>query len=239
MAQVRERPTTGTNRDAPGGTGTSPAGFIERARATLFPPRRFVDASTRTVGGNGASGSANGKTAGRAADAAADDQRTRQRTAQRGDMMKMMRGLLAYVVGSIVIQYGLVFLDDQVLHQYLQKHVQTLFPTSWPLVGAMTWYALIYILLLIALVWGLYRFNVMPKAFASSQASRTPPPPPSATIGRGKTAQKRAAAAANSNGKATTARSATPPARAAAASESDAAYDRVRALQQRARKRKR
>jgi hypothetical protein len=234
MAKVQERPITGTTRDEPPRSGPALSGIVERARGVLFPPRRLVDTSTRTTGGTSTAGSATGK----AADAAADDQRVRQRPAQRGDMMKMMRGLLAYVVGSIVIQYGLVFADNQVFHQYLQKHVQTLFPTTWPLVGSMTWYALIYILLLIALVWGLYRFNVMPRTFAATQAARSAPPATTATIGRGKTAQKRAAAAA-SNAKSDTARRPAIPARTVPSGQSDASYDRVRSLQQRARKRKR
>jgi hypothetical protein len=239
MAKVQERPITGTTRDDLGRSGAALSGIVERARGVLFPPRRMVDTSPRTTDVTRGAG----KTTGNAADAAADDQRVRQRGAQRGDMMKMMRGLLAYVVGSIVIQYGVVFADNQFFHQYLQKHVQTLFPTTWPLVGTMTWYALIYILLLITLVWGLYHFNVMPRNFGASQAARrNAPPPTTTTLGRGKTAQKRAATAVSaspSTAKGTTVRRPATPARTVTANDSDESYDRVRALQQRARKRKR
>jgi hypothetical protein len=146
-------------------------------------------------------------------------------------MSKLAIGMLAYVVGSYALQIVLVLVNAN--FKLRLEQVQTLFPRTTPLIGSMTKFALIYFLLVILLIWGLFRFNVIPRDpfGARTQAqSRTrgsvPTAPPKETASwssRRRAARKAANSAATKQ--------------ATFAGAHDEEYERVRALQ-RARRRK-
>jgi hypothetical protein len=147
-------------------------------------------------------------------------------------MSKLAIGMLAYVVGSYALQIVLVLVNSTFkLHL---EQVQTLFPKTTPLVGTMTKFALIYFLLVILLIWGLFRFNIIPRdpfgqrGQAQSRTRGNAPAAPSqetASWSSRRRAARRAADAAAA-AKPTT-----------FAGVHDEEYERVRALQ-RARRRK-
>jgi hypothetical protein len=146
-------------------------------------------------------------------------------------MSKLAIGMLAYVVGSYALQIVLVLVNST--FNLRLNEVQALFPHTTPLIGNMTKFALIYFLLVILLIWGLFRFNIIPRdpfgarAQAQSRARGNVPAAPTkeqvSWSSRRRAARKAANAAA---AKSTT-----------FAGAHDEEYERVRALQ-RARRRK-
>jgi hypothetical protein len=163
---------------------------------------------------------------------------------------KMVIGLAAYMIGSMALEYIILAIDNG-FKLHLSTTTQTLFPTSWPLVGNMTKFALIYLLLLLAYVWLLFRLNVIPRdlfrprqSAARGNASTTT----AASAGRSKSARRRAgltaAAATTAAAKhhPTTRRSGAGARAARAESSADTGsaddeYERVRSLMRRRRKR--
>lgn len=79
----------------------------------------------------------------------------------RTPMSRYGLAIVAYLVGSLVIEYALLLANVQ-FHLHLERP-QTLFPSGFPLLGSMSWYSLIYLAALAALVWLLYRTGVMPR----------------------------------------------------------------------------
>lgn len=162
---------------------------------------------------------------------------------------RMAIGLVAYMVGSMALEY-LILLADGFFKLHLTTSVQTLVPTSWPIVGTMTKFTLVYLMLLVAYVWLLFRLNVIPrdlfgaKAAAARRAAERNAASTTATLGRSKSARRRAGlttSAATTSAHATTPRrsgAAARLARADALKESDDdEYHRVRSLNRRRRKR--
>lgn len=143
-------------------------------------------------------------------------------------MSKLAIGMLAYVVGSYALQIVLVLINST--FKLRLDQVQTLFPRTTPLVGSLTKFALIYFLLVIVLIWLLFRFNVIPRdPFGARAAMKprggVPAAPPSEQVSwssRRRAARKAHAATAN-------------PTTFAGAHDEE--YERVRAMQ-RARRRK-
>ena len=155
----------------------------------------------------------------------------------RSDMSRFFIAMMAYVIGSFVLQY-LLLLANSTFKLNLEK-TQNLFPTSWPLIGPMSKFALIYLLLLVAFIWILYRTGVMPKDMfgARAAAERRAAQNASRSSGQSRSARRRTTAHATSKRRAAT------PTRAAAATPSasstyDTEYHRVKTLQ-RSRRRKR
>ncbi len=155
----------------------------------------------------------------------------------RSDMSRFFIAMMAYVIGSFVLQY-LLLLANSTFKLSLEK-TQNLFPTSWPLIGPMSKFALIYLLLLVAFIWILYRTGVMPKDMfgARAAAERRAAQNASRSSGQSRSARRRTTAHATSKRRAAT------PTRAAAATPSasstyDTEYHRVKTLQ-RSRRRKR
>jgi hypothetical protein len=157
-------------------------------------------------------------------------------------------GLVAYMFGSMALQY-VVLLADSVFKLHLSTTTQTLFPTSLPIIGSMTKFELIYLLLLLAYVWLLFRLNVIPRDLfrprtatsrgGSSSTSTT------TTLGRSKSARRRAGLTATTSSPATNHGTTTRSGAAARAARAEAKadtgdddneYDRVRSLMRRRRK---
>ncbi|HEV2237497.1 MAG TPA: hypothetical protein VGR57_12615 [Ktedonobacterales bacterium] len=139
-------------------------------------------------------------------------------------MSRLAIGMLAYVVGSYALQIVLALINGN--FGLGLDQVQTLFPKTTPLIGTMSKFALIYFILVIVLIWALFRFNIIPRdpfgARAQAQArarGNAPAAPPTETVSW--SARKRAARKA---------------ADAAATDEPDVAgdydeeYERVRAM---------
>jgi hypothetical protein len=146
-------------------------------------------------------------------------------------MSKLLIGMLAYIVGSYALQIVLVLADSTFKLNLGQ--VQTLFPHTTPLIGTMTKFALIYFLLVIVLIWALFRFNIIPRdpfgARAMNEARRRQSQPAAPPQGQASWSSQRRAARRAAD--ATAADQPTP------AGEHDDEYERVRAMQ-RARRRK-
>jgi hypothetical protein len=175
---------------------------------TTTPPARANGAAT---GANGATGAPQPKVG-------------------RG-MSKLLIGMLAYVVGSYALQIVLVLVDSTFKLNLGQ--VQTLFPKTTPLIGPMTKFALIYFLLVIVLIWALFRFNIIPRdpfgarALRDAQRRQSPtatPPQGQSSWSSQRRAARRAADAAAVD-------------QPMASGDHDDEYERVRAMQ-RARRRK-
>ncbi len=84
-------------------------------------------------------------------------------------MGRFLLGLAVYLVGSIVLQFALLFAS-----QYFKlrlENTQTLFPSGTPLVGHMSWFSLLYLLFLIVLIWLLYRTGLMPRQMFRSRST--------------------------------------------------------------------
>lgn len=161
----------------------------------------------------------------------------------RSDMSRFFIAMMAYVIGSFVLQY-LLLLANSTFKLNLEK-TQNLFPTSWPLIGPMSKFALIYLLLLVAFIWILYRTGVMPKDMfgARAAAERRAAQSAARSSGQSRSARRRTTATTTTTAHATSKRRAAAPARATAATPSssgtyDTEYHRVKTLQ-RSRRRKR
>jgi hypothetical protein len=147
-------------------------------------------------------------------------------------MSKLAIGMLAYVVGSYALQIVLVLVNST--FNLRLNEVQALFPHTTPLIGNMTKFALIYFLLVILLIWGLFRFNIIPRdpfgarAQAQSRARGNAPAAPTQELVSWSSRRRAARKAAN-------AAAAAKPTTFAGAHDEE--YERVRALQ-RARRRK-
>jgi hypothetical protein len=227
MTKVREKTTNEATGAAPPAQAgpTDPVGrLMERFMGVLRPRPGVVDVPAQaTKGSKGA------------APAAAPPAR------KRTPMGRFFWAMIAYVIGSILLE-NLLLLANAFFKLNLQK-TQNLFPTSWPFVGNMTRFTLIYLLLLVALIWILYRTGVMPRdplGTRSRDAQRTTAGNASASAGRSRSARRAAAAHAATS---TPRRAASPAARTPAAAHTtggahDVEYNRVRALQ-RSRRRKR
>lgn len=84
-------------------------------------------------------------------------------------MGRFLLGLAVYLIGSIVLQFALIFAS-----QYFKLHLentQTFFPSGTPVVGHMSWFSLIYLLSLIVLIWLLYRTGIMPPQMFRSRST--------------------------------------------------------------------
>lgn len=217
-------------------------GLLGRIAGVLLPQRRLVDVPATSTKGAPAKNQQNGATPAPAAQS-------------RPPMGRVLIGLLAYLVGSIVLQYLLIWLNGTFpLHL---EGTQALFPRNTPLVGSMSTYSLLYLLFLVALIWGLYRFNVLPRNLFGTRAAQrnaTPVDPPtdgnrrSAAVRRARRASQTSATTSAPSTTKATARPATAPTRRApvqppAATKStngsdDEVYERVKALQRSRRRKK-
>jgi hypothetical protein len=168
--------------------------------------------------------SANGATSSNGANGASGTQRP---GFGRG-MSKLAIGMLAYVVGSYALQIVLVLVNST--FKLRLDQAQTLFPRTTPLVGSLTKFALVYFLLVIVLIWLLFRFNLIPRdPFGARAAARPRGSVPAPTHEMVSWSARRRAAR-----KAADAAAANEPTFAGA---HDDEYERVRAMQ-RARRRK-
>jgi hypothetical protein len=79
----------------------------------------------------------------------------------RTPMSRFVVAMVAYLVGSIAIEYALLLVNVQ-FHLHLERQ-QSLFPAGFPVLGSMSWYSLIYLAALVALILLLYRTRVMPR----------------------------------------------------------------------------
>ena len=216
-------------------------GLLGRLGGALLPRRWFVDVPAASTKGATARNQQNGGTPAPAQ--------------PRPPMGRMLIGLLAYLVGSIVLQYVLIWLS--VTFKLHLERTQALFPRNTPVVGAMSTYSLLYLLFLIALIWGLYRFNVLPRNLFGTRAAQrnaTPAAPPSdgnrrsAAARRARRASQASATTSATNTTRASARPATtstrrapvqpPPATKATNGSDDEAYERVKALQRSRRRKK-
>ncbi len=214
-------------------------GLLGRLGGVLLPRRRFVDVAGTSTKGAPAKNQQNGATPAPAAQS-------------RPPMGRMLIGLLAYLVGSIVLQYLLIWLSAT-FDLHLERP-QALFPRNTPLVGSMSTYSLLYLLFLVALIWGLYRFNVLPRNLFGTRAAQrnaTPADPPSDGNRRSAAARRARRASQTSASTSTTKASARPaatptrraPVQPPAATKStngndDEVYERVKALQRSRRRKK-
>ncbi len=147
MTKTREQTTTNASGDGPPAT-TQPAGvagYLSRALRLL--PSALASRTTATPQG-GAAGT----------------------KPPRSQWNRFFFAMLAYLIGSIVLEYVLL-LANTFFKLHLER-AQNLFPTSWPFVGSMSRYSLIYVLLLAALIWVLYRTNIMPRDMFGARAAQ-------------------------------------------------------------------
>jgi hypothetical protein len=85
-------------------------------------------------------------------------------------MRKLILGFLLLLVGVYAIQFVLFFLDIQVFKGALQR--TTVMPNNVPLLGGLTLFSLLAIVLMIGLWVALLRFDLLPRANrAQAQAS--------------------------------------------------------------------
>ncbi|HEY7983980.1 MAG TPA: hypothetical protein VID73_07430 [Ktedonobacterales bacterium] len=183
---------------------------VREVAGRLRPPA--VDRSTTAV-----TPSANGATTTGANGAAG----TPQPKFGRG-MSRLAIGMLAYVVGSYALQIVLALVNST--FKLGLEQAQAIFPRTTPLVGAMTKFALIYFILVIVLIWALFRFNIIPRdpfgARAQARArGKTPAVPTTEMVSW--SARKRAAR------KAADAAAANEP---TVSGDYDKEYERVRAM---------
>ncbi len=157
--------------------------------------------ATKTIGGGRGSGSsaiaptASAKNGKDSTTAAAPARRTTP------GMGRFLMGMIIYLIGAQIATYGLAFLNTHFNWQLDKKVFFTL-----PVLGAMTGIQVIFIVILVGLLWALYKFKVLPsnadlKAQAQikaqertatqsqartgkggAQATPTPPPSPLAGI---------------------------------------------------------
>jgi hypothetical protein len=223
--------TANTASAAPSGTsGSALAGALgewgNRLRvgvSQLLAPRPAAGAQSTTAGrGQGASGAAGA-------------------TPQRPRTGKVMLGMLAFVAGAELLLFLVQFLDSRFFKGYLETH--TVAPPNTPLLGGVTWFLFILLVLTLGLWMALNRLGIIQPLTARPQpqttAARGKTPATTTTVGRNRAARLRAAEApGNTTTKAASAKGAsTASARRVDASTHDAAYYRVKAAQ-RSRKRR-
>jgi hypothetical protein len=85
--------------------------------------------------------------------------------APRPAMGRFMLGMVAYLIGSYVIQYLIIFLDVKFKWGLEKKTLVTL-----PLLGPINGITLIFMLSLVGLLFALYKFRVLPSATSMRQA---------------------------------------------------------------------
>lgn len=90
----------------------------------------------------------------------------------RSSRSRVFVAMAVYMVGSIVIEYALLLTNIQ-FHLHLEQQ-QTLLPPGFPVLGQMSWYSLIYLATLVALIWLLYRTDVMPRELFGRPPARRP-----------------------------------------------------------------
>jgi hypothetical protein len=225
MTKVRDQQASAT-KDGPPAATDPVSRLMERVSGLIRRPSA-VDVPAQTTSRAKGAGSAPAPTA-----------------RPRSDMSRFFIAMMAYVIGSFVLQY-LLLLANSTFKLNLEK-TQNLFPTSWPLIGPMSKFALIYLLLLVAFIWILYRTGVMPKDMfgARAAAERRAAQSAARSSGQSRSARRRTTAASTTAAAHTTSkRRVATPARASAATTSasstyDTEYHRVKTLQ-RSRRRKR
>jgi hypothetical protein len=167
------------------------------------------------------------------------------------NMGRFLFGLVAYMVGSMALQY-LLLVVDRALKLNLTTTRQVIFPANWAFVGSMRQFELVYLLLLVVYVYLLFRFNLIPRdllgarAAADRRAAERVAAKTAITPGRSKSAQRanQRAAATTTHGTGTRRSGAAARAIRAEAKapepttphDSDDEYERVRALMRRQRK---
>ncbi len=170
----------------------------------------------------------------------------------RPKMGRFMMGMVAYLIGSYVIQYLVIFLDVKFKWGLEKKTVVTL-----PLLGPINGITLVFMLSLVGLLFALYKFRVLPSASSLRQQPATATTAAKGSIAtKGTTSAKGTQAKANATvGKPTTGKLATATAGAntkgtakkatavvteEAPGENDDLYHQVRSqMRAQARKRKR
>lgn len=226
MVKTRDQATSGSSTDGLPAARAEPSGILGRLGRVV--PRPFVVSRAPATPANGNSPAP---------------------ARPRGEMGRFFTGMMAYVIGSFLLQYLLLLANS-----YFKLNLnatQTLFPRNTPLIGSMTSFAIIYLLLLIALIWALYRFNIMPRdllgarraAQRAAQSAATPTGTRSRSRRRRGTGTTTSTAGTGAAHTASTTRRANaslrpPLTRASEDGTSDAHYERVKALQ-RGRRRKR
>lgn len=221
MAKTRDRSTSGSSAAGLPAATEEPGGIMGRLG-------RIV--RTRPFAASGAPTTGDGKSPAR----------------PRSDMGRFFTGMMAYVIGSFLLQYVLL-LANSTFKLHLDQP-QSLFPRNTPYIGAMSSFAIIYLLFLIALIWGLYRFNVMPRDPFGARRRAAEQAANNAATSTGTRARSRrrrgttTSASSAAHAPSTTRRASAAPrptlTRAATDGTSDEHYERVKAMQ-RLRRRKR
>jgi hypothetical protein len=163
-----------------------------------------------------------------------------------------MLGMLAFVAGAELLLFLIQFLDVRLFKGYLELH--TVASHSTPILGGMTWFLLILMLLTLGLWITLNRLGIIkpmtPRSQMQTSALRGRPTQATTavTLGRNRAARRAAETMGSAPAKGASAKAASPKAapakgvssgtvRRAPTGEHDAAYYRVKAAQ-RARKRR-
>jgi hypothetical protein len=252
MAKPRER------EDNPGSAGqgnlpqanVGPGGLLGRLGTALLPRRRNADASATPA--KGAAASAGNQRNGATPATPASPR-------QRSGLSQFLFGAMIYILGTYLLQIPLILVNGY-FNLHWDRTVVYHFPKGFPLIGGsnLTVISLIYFVLLILMLWALYRFNILPRdpfgvqARAAAQRTTTTPTAAGATptaTHRRSAALRRARRAsqttsASNGGSAKTAvtapktRGPATPTAATTVRAGDEAYERVKALQRTRRRRK-
>ncbi len=74
-------------------------------------------------------------------------------------------GMSLYMVLALAAQFALTFIFQRLPASYSTQAIFTL-----PLLGGVTTYLLVWMVVLIAILWGLYKFNVLPRSLSQPRA---------------------------------------------------------------------
>lgn len=154
MTKTREQTSSGASGDLPKAVAPSTGVGRYLSQAMRWRPDALLRwRPTALLGGGAASQS----------DAAAAKPK-------RSEWNRFFLAMLAYLIGSIVIEYALLAANS-FFKLHLEK-VQNLVPTTWPIIGGMSKYSLLYVMLLAALIWLLYRTGIMPRDLFGARAAQ-------------------------------------------------------------------
>ncbi|HEX6819171.1 MAG TPA: hypothetical protein VF120_12410 [Ktedonobacterales bacterium] len=213
MAKTAAAPATSAQPAVGSGIGTQLRGFADR-----FGLSRLVQPMMRGQGTTGTTGAAG-------------------TTKPRSGSFKFLLGMMIFIFSAEFLVYILAFVDNSVFKGALEKTQIG----NVPLLGKISPFFILYILLTLGLWMALYRFNIIPKdpfgvkgqqAAAARGATRgTTSRSTTAAVGRNRAARQGAGASAS------TAAKETSSSRRTVSGPNDAVYQRVKAAQ-RSRKRR-
>jgi hypothetical protein len=83
-------------------------------------------------------------------------------------MGRFFFGMSLYMVLALAAQFALTFIFQRLPSSYSTQPLFTL-----PLLGGVTTYLLVWMAVLVAILWGLYKFNVLPRSLSQRPAPST------------------------------------------------------------------